>query len=54
VTATGTVRACEGIYSVLMPDADVVAITRSAVVTESVTVDEHSLNVNALGLAPPE
>lgn len=53
MTATGTVRACEGMYFVLMPDAEVVAVTRSAVVTESVTMGEHSLNVNALGQAPP-
>lgn len=53
MTATGTVRACEGMYFVLMPDAEVVAITRSDVVTEIVTMDEYFLNINALGLAPP-
>jgi len=54
VTATGTVQAYEDINFVY-PHARFRSrcSNESAVVTESVAMVEHSLNVNALGATPP-
>jgi len=52
VPVTGTVHACEAVNNfILMPVAEVVKVTRSPAVTESVT-SENALNVNALVAAP--
>lgn len=51
MTATGTVHTCEAVSFVLMPVAEVVAVTGSVAVTESVTT-EDAVNVNALVAVP--
>lgn len=51
MTATGTVHVCEAVSFVLMPVAEVVAVTRSVALTESVTI-EDAVNVNALVAVP--